>query len=167
MTMPSNRYLPAEIIEKVRMESLLEYRSLIGVDINARDERKKNALYWAIKNCNAHNAQILMEHGIDLEVSPGQHALFYAIKNNCYELIVLLVENNVDVNRMDRRGRSPLMLAVEKEQFKTVCFLLRNNADLLYCDAKGSTVEDYIQKCKSPEIKDFISHVLLLENTNI
>ena len=162
MTMPRERYLPYKIVDIVKERSLLEYHMLIGVHIYHRDNEKRNALYWAIKHHSTHNAKLLIEHEISLKVAPDLHALFHAIDEDHYGLIVLLIQSGLSPNIRDNRGCTALMHAIEKEQFRTVCFLVRNGADLFQMDEHYDMAEDYAKRCQSEEIKDFIKHVLIL-----
>ncbi len=162
MTMLQNRYVPHSIMKMVKEKTLLEYRMLIGVHINNRDKEGRNALYWAIKQHGIHNAKLLVEHAISLEVAPGLHALFYAIEQDCYEITVLLVQSGVDPNIRDNKGRTPLMAAIEKEQFRTVCFLMRNGADLYAMDENYDMAADYTKRCNCNMIKDYVKHIELL-----
>lgn len=162
MTMPRQRYLPLKIVDIVKGRSLLEHHMLIGVDVNGRDEAGRNALYWAIENHNIYNAKMLIEHEISLKVTPDLHALFHAIQEDHYELIILLIQNGINPNITDNKGYTALMYAIEKEQFRTVCFLVRNGADLFQMDEHYDMAEEYANRCQSEEIKDFIKHVLIL-----
>lgn len=162
MTMPRQRYLPFKIVDIVKERSLLEHHMLIGVDVNSRDEGGRNALYWAIKHNNIHNAKLLIEHEISLKVTPDMHALFHAIRVDHYELVILLIQDGISPNITDNKGCTALMYAIEKEQFRTVCFLVRNGADLFKMDEHYDMAEEYANRCRSKDIKDFIKHVLIL-----
>ncbi len=162
MTMPQERYLPYRIIEMVKDKLLLEHHMLIGVHINHRDRTGKNALYWAIKQHSTYNAKLLIEHEISLKVIPALHALFHAIEEEHYEMIVLLIQSGLNPNITDTRGRTPLMVAIEKEQFKTVCFLVRNGVDLFMMDDNYDMAAEYAKRCECNMIKDFMKHISML-----
>ena len=162
MTLPKNRTHVFNIIQEVNNKTLLHYSTLIGTNVNRRDEVGRNALYWAIKNRCTHNAKLLIEYEISLMVTPNLHALFHALEEDHYELIILLVQNGISPNIVDKYGRSALMVAIEKVQFRTVCFLIRNGADLFQMDFHYDMALDYAFRSECREIRCFVEHVLAM-----
>lgn len=116
MTLPKNQHHLFNVIQEVRNKRDLSYQSLIGTQVNRRDEEGKNALYWAIQRRHTHNARLLIEFETSLMVAPRLHALFHAIGEGHYELIILLVQSGISPNITDEYGRSVLMVSVGKEQ---------------------------------------------------
>ena len=162
MTLPKNQHHLFNVIEEVRSKRDLTYQSLIGSQVNRRDEEGKNALYWAIKKRHTHNAKLLIEFESSLMVAPKLHAFFHAIEEGHYELIILLVQSGISPNITDEYGRSALMVAIEKEQFRTVCFLIRNGADLFQMDDRYDMALDYALRSECGEIRGFVEHVLAM-----
>ena len=162
MTLSKNRHHLFNVIEEVRNKKELSYQNLIGAPVNRRDEEGRNALYWAIKRRHTHNAGLLIEFETSLMVSPKLHALFHAIEEGHYELIILLVQSGISPNITDEYGRSSLMVAIEKEQFRTVCFLIRNGADLFQMDDRYDMALDYALRSECGEIRGFVEHVLAM-----
>ncbi len=162
MTMPIHRYLPHTVLDTVKKKILLEPQLLINVDINERDKDGSNALFWAINNKNIHNARLLVNYGIDLVVIANKHAIFHAIENNHYELIVFLLQNGISPNIINKNGQTELMYAIKKEKFKIICLLVRNGAYLTGVDNQNQSIEYYIQQTKSQDIKDFMRHIFNL-----
>jgi ankyrin repeat protein len=160
MTLPKNRTHRFNVIEEVKGKRDLAYHALIGEEVNFRDEKGRNALYWAIKNRHTYNAKLLIEFESSLMVAPKLHALFHAIEEGHYELIILLVQSGISPNIIDKNGRSALMAAIEKEQFRTVCFLIRNGADLFQMDGHYDMALDYASRSECGEIRGFVEHVL-------
>lgn len=162
MTLPINRNKIANIIQEVKEKTYLNYELLIGANVNRRDTKGRNALYWAIKNRSTHNAKLLIEFEISLMVTSKEHALFHAIEEDHYELIILLVQSGISPNIVDEEGRSALMVAIEKKQFRTVCFLIRNGADLFQMDTDYDMALDYAERSECTEIRGFVEHVLTM-----
>ena len=162
--MPRERCLPIKIMDIVKERSLLECHMLTGVHIYYRDSENKNALYWAIKHHSTHNAKLLIEHEISLKVTPDLHALFHAVAEDHYEMVVLLIQSGLSPNIRNSDGHTALMCAIEKEQFRTVCFLVRSGADLCQMDAQYDMAEEYVKRSQSKQIKDYMKHVLMLKD---
>ncbi|MFT7823839.1 MAG: ankyrin repeat domain-containing protein [Sulfurimonas sp.] len=160
MTLPKNRNQLFSVAQEVKDRTLLSHHSLIGANVNRRDEEGRNALYWAIKNRSTHNAKLLIEFESSLMVSPKLHALFHAIEEDHYELAVLLIQGGISPNIEDEYGRSALMAAILKGQFRTVCFLIRNGADLFQMDHHYDMALDYASRSECGEIRGFVEHVL-------
>ena len=150
------------VMQEVQEKTLLSDSSLIGANVNFRDKEGKNALYWAIKNRSLHNAKLLIEFEISLMVTPKLHALFHAIEEDHYGLIILLIQSGISPNIVDECGRSALMVAIEKEQFRTVCFLIRNGADLFQMDRRYDMALDYAFRSGCGVIRDFVEHLLVM-----
>jgi ankyrin repeat protein len=105
----------------------------------------------------------LIDNGSSLKVSQDQHALFEAIKEDAYEIVVLLVKKGVSPNIVDEDGVSAFMYAIKLENFKIVSFLARHGADLFAMDDRYDMAQNYAERCKSDVIKDFITHMLVVE----
>jgi serine/threonine-protein phosphatase 6 regulatory ankyrin repeat subunit B len=162
MTAPNNTKHLFNVIEKVKEKTFLSYSTLIGINVNRRDNEGRNALYWAIKYHGTHNAKFLIEFEISLMVTPTLHGLFQAIDEDHYELVILLIQNGISPNITDNQGRSALMRAIEKEQFRTVCFLIRNGADIFQMDDQYDMALDHALKSNSKEISGFVKHILTI-----
>ncbi len=67
------------LIDRVKEGLVITDDYLKKIDINSRDDRGNNALYWAIKQKHRYNIQMLLENKISLEVSYRIHALSHAI----------------------------------------------------------------------------------------
>ncbi|MDY0403462.1 ankyrin repeat domain-containing protein [Sulfurovum sp.] len=104
MTLPKNRHHLFNVIEEVRGKKYLSFQNLIGAQVNRRDDEGRNALCWAIKRRHTHNAGLLIEFETSLMVAPRLHALFHAIEEGYYELIILLVQSGISPNITDEYG---------------------------------------------------------------
>ena len=94
-----------------------------GVDVNSKDVDGKTALMWALQNCNNSVVKFLLEQPtLDLNCvvgSPrnfkGWTALHYAAHaDNSVGVRLLLADQRLTTaNQMDKKGRTPVMVAVQ------------------------------------------------------
>lgn len=167
MTAPLNTHIHHQLIEMVKEKLLLERITLQDVDVNVRDKKERNALYWAIKRKSTYNANLLITFGSSLMVSKHQHALFHAIECEHHELVVLLIQKGIDINTIDSLGKTPLMYAIESEVFETVRYLIQQGADIYLLDDTLDMAEDYVKRSNSTMIKEYFQHITdvdMLEN---
>lgn len=110
MTAPINKHIQSHLIEMVKEKLLLERITLNGIDVNCKDEYGNNALYWAIKRGSVHNANLLITFGSTLMINRTKHALFHAIECKHHAMVVLLIEKGLDINMIDGRGKTLLIV---------------------------------------------------------
>ena len=129
-----------------------------GAAVDARDNQKKTALFYAISHSSDKTARVLLEAGaqvesviIDaafnlncqsicsllLEYIRGQtpdHAksmLFKAVQRNMEGIVAALIENGADVNMRNELHYTPLLLAAELGNVETVRVLVTKKASLV------------------------------------
>ena len=87
-----------------------------GADVNARDDRGRPMVYWAIIRDNPEIVQILVDAGSDVNArdDDGDPMLYWAIIGNddAVELARMLVDAGADVNARDDNGNPMLFWAV-------------------------------------------------------
>ena len=108
-----------------------------------------------LRAANAEIAQLLLEHGADINGGGSDHNIFsrYAwtplmdatIKNDL-ERVKLLLNRGADVNHQDRCGESALMLAAEKGYKDILMELLKHGAKLDLKDEEGQTTSISLDK---------------------
>lgn len=152
MTISISKYLSHHLIDTVKEKLPLERISLNGIDVNMKDEEKKNALYWAIQTKSTHNAKLLISFGSALMVSPSQHAMFHAIEHNHHEVVEHLLNLGLNPNITDDMGYSALIQAVRYNSIASIDLLLRHDADLFYMDRSHNMAEDYAEKINNPKV---------------
>ncbi|MDR2635512.1 MAG: ankyrin repeat domain-containing protein, partial [Campylobacteraceae bacterium] len=88
--------------------------------------------------------KVLVDKGADVDYKnpDGETPLFYAIKNNSYELVKLLIENGADVNHTarvtnncddDTNSQTPFIAAaIAKSDIEILKLLVKNGADINY-----------------------------------
>lgn len=69
-----------------------------------------------------------------------ENGLHIAATCNYVELAILLIQNDIDINKKDVFGRTPLMISCEKGHIKIVEVLLtKKNIDINIQDKEGNT----------------------------
>ena len=101
-------------------------------DINARGfDDKATPLYVASRHGHADVAQLLLEHGADVNAhnSHGSTPLLLASQNGSDEIVWVLLEHGADTDARDEEGWSPLEQASMWGRVKVVEVLLEHGAD--------------------------------------
>lgn len=101
-----------------------------GVDINMKDESGKTALHAAIEA--GEFAAKIEERKTIIKRKQLKHSLGNNVGS--VRMVRCLINNSADVNAIDDRGYSPLMLALEKGEF---------HSSLLYKMSKWFNVASY------------------------
>eukprot|EP00184_Porphyridium_aerugineum_P007645 CAMPEP_0184698516 /NCGR_PEP_ID=MMETSP0313-20130426/5121_1 /TAXON_ID=2792 /ORGANISM="Porphyridium aerugineum, Strain SAG 1380-2" /LENGTH=463 /DNA_ID=CAMNT_0027157479 /DNA_START=114 /DNA_END=1505 /DNA_ORIENTATION=- len=106
-----------------------------GANVNARLDREM-PLLAAIIVGQIQNVRLLLDNGAQMYcVSPEETAFDAAIVYKKYDVLVELIKRGGDINKQNRRGRTPLMVAAEERQYSMVVLLLANGADVnIRCD---------------------------------
>lgn len=115
-----------------------------GANPNLTNNRGDTALHIAIREDAAEIAIVLMKAGADINAVNGEAwtPLFYAVTNNNMALAVYMVSRNgstINVNRPDRFGLTPLMLASRNGANDIVGLLLRAGARINVRDIGGNS----------------------------
>lgn len=81
---------------------------------------------------------------LNYEDENGYNVLLLAVEKSLYQVISLLISKNVDVNRKNIKGITPLIKAVEKAEkndtkIKIVELLLKNNANVNLVDLSSNS----------------------------
>ena len=101
-------------------------------DINARGfDRKETALHVALRRGHVAVAQLLLEHGADVDArdDAGFTPLLLASREGHAALVRILFEHGADTEARDNDKRTSLFLAVEDDHVETVHILLEHGAD--------------------------------------
>ena len=123
------------------MKYLLSIDSCI--DVNEQDEQygQSPIIYASIKN-NIHAVKFLLNHpkiNVNKCDSSGCSALLYAVKNDHFEIIQLLVESGADINIANSEtGQTPIICASIHNNVNTIELLLRQpQIDVNHFDNNG------------------------------
>lgn len=124
-----------------------------GTFINLRDNKKRNALMYAVggEYNLAVKQHLLLERGIEVNATDvdGKTPLMYALGNTFSPIMAPsvseLLQYKADVNAKDNSGKTPLMYAAENKMAdaKVVEVLLNAKADINAKDNMGRSVLMY------------------------
>jgi len=115
-----------------------------GVLINVRDNKGRNALFWALFAENTDNASLLIKKGINYcsNITGGITSLHYAIFKNDFEVFKIL-SDFMDIDTTDSQGSTPLMCAAFYDRDEMVEHLILKGADFKPVDNEGIGLLDY------------------------
>ncbi|XP_044757548.1 ankyrin repeat, SAM and basic leucine zipper domain-containing protein 1-like [Coccinella septempunctata] len=85
-----------------------------GVDVNAKNRKRMNALMFAASNGNLNAVELLLPL-VDLNEEDNQSwdALFWAVYGGNASLVEFLIDKGMSIDRTDIRGNTPLDIAVD------------------------------------------------------
>ena len=86
------------LINEDKWDTLFEVLSLKVIDVNTKDFRGRNALFWAINKGNISSIEKLMRLNISTEVSPNLSAINYAVYKDNVKVIKCLRNCGVNLN---------------------------------------------------------------------
>lgn len=104
-------------------------------DLNKRDKKGRNALFWAIFHKDYNLIKFLIAQGIDINVSNDVSAMNYAVYKDDVKLIKCLKNCGLDINILDSVESTPLIYAVLFNKIKSIDYLVNNGACINYCDS--------------------------------
>ena len=157
MTMPlRGDYLSSHFLECIKKGEHLATFDMLHVNLNYRDEKGRNALYFAIENNHSDNVIFLIQNGTALMVSPKNHALFHAVICDDLESVKLLISKGIDIDIRDDGYKTPMMCAVYHDRERIFKYLVNHGADILKMDVKHNMAIDYAYRCKSNLIQEIL-----------
>ncbi|QWA09333.1 ankyrin repeat domain-containing protein [Sodalis ligni] len=84
----------------------------------------------------------------DLQNNAGETALHLAVKyNTCWRIVELLLLYATDINKKDKKGQTPFMLAVQRGKWDIIAIMLAKGVDLTETDTLGWTVLMHAVNC--------------------
>ena len=101
-----------------------------GADVNMKNDNGVWFLLVASENGNARMVNLLLEKGIDVNITDefdyNNTALSTAVINAKYDVVELLLEKGADINKENNNGDTPLMHAIIFEDYDMVQLLLEH-----------------------------------------
>ncbi|MFA7577819.1 MAG: ankyrin repeat domain-containing protein [Candidatus Muiribacteriota bacterium] len=125
-----NRYGFPAIYNSVIANKIENTKFLIrnNAFINFKDLSGANLLIHSIKNKNFNMAKILIDNGIEINfIYNSQTPFTLALNERQPQIAEYLLENGLDLNKVNLLGESPIWKAVEKGNYRMVYFLLNND----------------------------------------
>ncbi len=129
----------SSLITGEKWEMLLEMFKLKILDINARDYRGRNALYWAINKNKIEIIKKLISLNISTEVSPNLSALNYAVYLDNTKVLRCLKNCGLDINEFDDINSTALIYAILYNKQNSINFLVQNGANIEHEDFLGNS----------------------------
>ncbi len=146
----SNHLLPVHVAAASGFDSCIRVCACCGVDIFAPDRLQRHAVVYAAEQGHINVLTFYIE-----EV--GQSVLLardkflatcahYAARQGHLETLSFLAAHGVDLDSLDRSGRSPAFWAVlggkTKSHIDVIQFLRQQGSDLTICDQSGNSLLD-------------------------
>ena len=104
-----------------------------GADVNIKNDNGSWFLLVASENGNARMVNLLLEKGIDVNITDdydynnnNNTALSTAVINAKYDVVELLIEKGADINKENNKGYTPLIHAIRFEDYDMVQLLLEH-----------------------------------------
>ena len=120
---------------------LLEMFRLQILDINAKDFRGRNALYWAINKNKIDIIKKLVELKISTEVSPNLSAMNYAVYKDNIKVIKCLKNSGLNIDEIDDINSTPLIYAILYNKQNSIKYLIQNGANIEHEDFLGNSAK--------------------------
>lgn len=128
-----------DLIANERWDSLIELINLNMLDINYRDEKGRNALFWAIHFFNVSAIEKLVRLGINQNVTNNLSSVNYAVYKDNVKLIKCLKNSGIDIHEADDINSTPLIYAILYNKLNSINYLIENGADIFHEDFLGNT----------------------------
>ena len=134
-----------------------------GAHINATRKDGTNALLRACKTGQSESVRFLVEAGADVNIAkPGvDTCLHAAVYGKCSkEALQKITEQGTNVNALNNRGETALLLACKSAQAESVKLLLENGADPNISDANDYTClhAAVLGRCTNLTLQEIITH---------
>ena len=152
------------LIHKDKWETIIEIFTLGIVDINIKDDRGRNSLFWAIHKNKTDIIKKLISLNINTkEVSPNLSAMNYAVYQDNVKVIKCLRNCGLNLNEIDDINSTPLIYAVLYNKLNSINYLIENGANLSHEDFLGNSafslvhdlkIKFLIEKFRNLEIQD-------------
>ena len=84
--------------------------------------------------------------------------LMYAAYNGNIEELKLLLNEELDINKKDKNGKTAIMYAIESGNINAISLILANNPDLSIKDNNGWNAQDYAKLTKDNKIVELIKN---------
>ena len=161
MSNNKKEYFSADEIEEgnslIKASSELEVKSLYQILIknpylvNTLDDKKETILSYSIKNKNIEVSNLILTSPIidlDYQDKNGNTYLHLAVINQLKEIIKLLIEKGIYINKQNNEGNSALHLAYTINNKPIINILIDNGIDKNLLNKENKIAEEIIIKNK-------------------
>lgn len=145
--MKSKEFLEGLIL-KNDWDKIIQILNLGVADINYRDCRGRNILYYAIANKKYEYIKPLIDLGINLKVNFHLSALNFAVCLDDVRAIEALIKSGFDINDVDELGCSALIYSILYNKKRSMECLLAHKADTQIEDFMGNCAKNLLEKRK-------------------
>lgn len=140
------------LIEAVKANDLKGAEELLlrKHDVDARDENRRTALFFAALHGNEDFLELLLRFNPKIGAIDkfGSSPIYYAAAANHVGVIEMLAEKGADLNQQNRQGLTPLMVAASEGHLAAVQILIELKADSATTDFTGRTAYDWAVRNK-------------------
>lgn len=145
----SNDIIINKLIDLVLIDN--QYKELLNKQICGN----KTTLYYLITKCSETIILRLIENNLvqlDWEDNYCNNLLHWACKRNFPLLLNLAIENNLNLNKSNKGGKTPLHLTCIKNNIILTKLLIKNKVNLKIVDLELNAPINYAIKYGSPEL---------------
>lgn len=133
-------------------------------DINRRDKKGRNALFWAMYNKDYKLINFLIKNGIDTNIVDNLSAMNYAVYKDDVKLIRYLKTAGLDINELDIIESTPLIYAVLYNKLRSIKYLVNNGAEIFYEDNLGNSAFSLAKELKIQYLIEMFENIALTSN---
>ena len=134
------------LIKKDEWETLVKLYSLNILDINYRDCKGRNILYFAILNKKYRFIKTLLDLRVSHNVNFHLNALNFSVCLDDTKALDILLKSGLDIDTQDEIGSSPLIYSILYNKKKSKEFLLLNSANIELEDFMGNCAKDLLKR---------------------
>lgn len=135
-----------------------------NTDLNKRDEKGRNSLFWAMYNRNYNLIKDLINLGINTQVTASLSAMNYAVYKDDVKLIKCLKNCGLDINEKDNVLTTPLIYAVLYNKIQSIDYLVSNGACIYHKDILGNSALTLAHDLKIQYLINKFEEIIILEN---
>ena len=152
-------FTPLLIATKENNLEHVKYLISQGADFKIKNINGNDALILATKENNVDIFKYLLLQGADYNVTSPKtkrQAIHIAARQGFLNIMEILLNKGVDINKPSALGESPLMLAIQSHFKPVVKYVIERGADINAKDTSGKTPLDYARKYKNNRIIDYL-----------
>jgi len=115
---------------KLNLNDIVQILLDNNADINIEDNNKEIALFNAIRSCDISLVEKFMLYKFKFNINHtnkyNNSLLILAAKKNLFNIVKLLIDNNININIVNNRGKNALSYAIKNNDFQIFKILVEN-----------------------------------------